>query len=128
MFLKTKKNILFVRDYLLKVINNGPLVFQNFQGGGGVGGWGYRSGTLVFNGLIKTPELHQTMSWYLENTRRIELVFLHVHFEHLITHFDLINLFIHLFSADLSRIESLDIKKNEKKMYLKSWIPVFKFN
>ena len=127
MFLKTKKNILFVRDYLLKVINNGPLVFQNFQGGG-VGGWGYRSGTLVFNGLIKTPELHQTMSWYLENTRRIELVFLHVHFEHLITHFDLINLFIHLFSADLSRIESLDIKKNEKKMYLKSWIPVFKFN
>ena len=121
MFLKTKKNILFVRDYLLKVINNGPLVFQNFQ-------VGYRSGTLVFNGLIKTPELHQTMSWYLENTRRIELVFLHVHFEHLITHFDLINLFIHLFSADLSRIQSLDIKKMKKKMYLKSWIPVFKFN
>ena len=68
------------------------------------------------------------MSWYLENTRRIELVFLHVHFEHLITHFDLINLFIHLFSADLSRIQSLDIKKMKKKMYLKSWIPVFKFN
>ena len=40
MFLKTKKNILFVRDYLLKVINNGPLVFQNFQGVGGVGGGG----------------------------------------------------------------------------------------
>ena len=35
MFLKTKKNILFVRDYLLKVINNGPLVFQNLRGGGG---------------------------------------------------------------------------------------------
>ena len=33
MFLKTKKNILFVRDYLFKVINFGPLVLQRFQGG-----------------------------------------------------------------------------------------------
>ena len=46
-------------------------------------------------------------------------MFLHVHFEHLITHYDLINLFIHLFSADLSRIQSLDIKKKEKKNVFK---------